>query len=58
MSAEYTDRFSDSTRELQEKSGFVCESCKSTYTRSQAIKQDLECCHRTLKELLEESFGP
>ena len=54
----YTDRFSEATEELQEKSGFVCETCKKTYTRDKAVEKDMSCCNRTLKELAQESFGP
>lgn len=56
--AEYTDRFSEATENLEEQSGFICETCKETYIRSEAIKKDMTCCNRTLKELVQESFGP
>jgi len=58
MATKYSDRFSEATEELQEKSGFVCESCNKTYSRDEAVKQDMACCNRTLKELVQESFGP
>jgi len=58
MAAKYSDRFSDATKELQEKSGFVCETCDKTYSKDEAVKKDMACCNRTLKELLQEGFGP
>lgn len=58
MTTEYTDKFSEATKDLQEKSGFVCETCNKTYSRDKAVKQDMSCCNRTLKELAQESFGP
>lgn len=58
MATQYTDRFTEATKNLEEKSGFVCESCKKTYIKKEAVKQDLTCCNRTMKELAQESFGP
>lgn len=58
MTKQYSDKFSEATEELQEKSGFFCESCKKSYSRDEAVKQDMACCNRTLKELVQESFGP
>jgi transcription initiation factor IIE alpha subunit len=58
MPDNYTDKFSEATNELQEKSGFICESCKKTYSRDNAVKQDMTCCNRTMKELVQQSFGP
>ncbi len=58
MSDKYKDKFSDASKELQDKSGFVCESCNKTYTKEDADKQDMSCCGRTLKELVQEGFGP
>ena len=58
MMTKYSDRFSEATKELQEKSGFVCEACNKTYTKDDAVKKDMACCNRTLKELVQESFGP
>lgn len=58
MSTQYTDRFSEATEELEDKSGFVCETCNKTYDKEQAVKRDMTCCNRTMKELVKESFGP
>jgi methionyl-tRNA synthetase len=58
MATKYSDRFSEAPKKLQEKYGFVCETCNKTYSREQAIKKDMACCNRTMKELLQESFGP
>lgn len=58
MADKYSDKFTEATEELQEKSGFVCESCKKTYSRDKAVKQEMTCCNRTMKELAQESFGP
>ena len=58
MTTEYSDKFSEATKELPEKSGFVCETCNKAYSKNEAVKQDMSCCNRTLKELVQESFGP
>jgi len=58
MSDEYKDRFSKAESELSEKSAFVCVSCKTKYSKTDADKKGLECCGRTMTELLQESFGP
>ena len=58
MSTKYSDRFTEASKELQEKSGFVCEICNKIYVKDEAVKQDLTCCNRTMKELAQESFGP
>lgn len=58
MTKEYKDRFSEGTSELKEKSAFVCESCNRKYQRKEAEARKMTCCDRTLKELLQESFGP
>ncbi len=58
MADKYSDKFTEASKELQEKSGFVCETCKKTYSRGGAVKKDLTCCNRTMKELVQESFGP
>ncbi|MGK2907214.1 MAG: hypothetical protein ACSLFH_12855 [Desulfuromonadales bacterium] len=58
MATKYSDRFSEATKELQQKSGFVCETCNKAYSRDEAVKKDMACCNRTLKESLQESSGP
>ncbi len=58
MSKEYTDRFSDAEKELQEKNAFKCDSCNTSYTKQEAKKKDMSCCGRSLTELLQEGFGP
>ncbi|MBW2451617.1 MAG: hypothetical protein JRF07_04580 [Deltaproteobacteria bacterium] len=58
MTADYKDRFTEAEKELQEKSAFLCESCNATYTKKHAKDQGMTCCGRTMKELLEEGFGP
>jgi hypothetical protein len=58
MSEEYKDRFSEAEKEQQSKSAFVCESCKTRYGKKQAEEKDYACCGRSMKELLQESFGP
>lgn len=58
MTKEYKDRFSEGTKELEEKSAFICETCNTKYRKKQAEEKNMTCCDRTLKELLQESFGP
>lgn len=58
MTSEYRDKFSESEKELSEKSAFVCDSCKTKYSRSEAKEKENTCCGRTMKELLQEGFGP
>lgn len=58
MSEEYKDRFSNAEKEQQDKSAFVCESCNTKYDKKAAEDKDYNCCGRTMKELLQESFGP
>ena len=58
MTTKYSDKFSQATEELREKSGFACETCNKTYSKDEAVKKDMACCNRTLKELVQESFGP
>ena len=58
MSKEYHDRFSEATEELQNKSAFFCESCNKKYAHKEAKEKGNTCCGRTMKELVEESFGP
>lgn len=58
MSEQYHDKFSDASKELPEKSGFVCLSCKKRYSKEEAEEHEHECCGRTMKELVQESFGP
>lgn len=58
MATKYSDRFSEATKKLQRKSGFVCETCNKTYSKDEAVTKEMACCDRTLKELMQESFGP
>lgn len=58
MSTQYKDKFSEASKKQQDKSAFVCETCNKTYSKDEAVKKDMSCCGRTLKELLQESFGP
>jgi predicted metal-binding protein len=58
MSTKYSDRFTEASNELQDKNAFVCETCKKTYFKDEAVKREMTCCNRTMKELLQESFGP
>ena len=58
MSDQYKDRFSEASKEAQDKSGYVCVSCKTKYNKDEAKKKDLSCCGRSMKELVEEGFGP
>ena len=58
MATEYSDKFSEATKELQDKNAFVCEPCNKTYSKNDAIKKDMTCCNRTMKVLVQESFGP
>jgi transcription initiation factor IIE alpha subunit len=58
MSDKYKDRFSNAERELSEKSAFVCESCNTKYSKSDAEKKGTTCCGRTMTELLQQGFGP
>ena len=58
MANKYHDKFTEAEKELSEKSAYVCESCKKTYRKEDAEKHGKTCCGRTMKELLEEGFGP
>lgn len=58
MSDKYKDRFSEASKESTEKSGYVCESCNTQYSKDEAKKKDLSCCGRSLRELHAEGFGP
>ncbi len=58
MSGQYKDRFSDAEKELQEKNAFVCLSCNKKYSKKEAENHEKTCCGRSMKELVEESFGP
>lgn len=58
MSNQYKDRFTEAEKEQHNKSAFVCESCKKSYKKEDAEKQNMSCCGRTLTELMQESFGP
>jgi len=58
MSKQYKDNFTKAESELSEKSAFICESCKKSYKKEEAVKKDLTCCGRTLTELMQEGFGP
>lgn len=53
MSTAYKDRYSDASKQLQDTSVFVCETCKQTYHKEEAVKQDMTCCNRTMKELVQ-----
>lgn len=54
----YSDRFSDASKELPEKSAYVCESCDTKYSKEDAQKKENTCCGRSLREIHQESFGP
>ena len=56
--SEYKDRFSDASEEQSKKSAFVCESCKTEYSKEDAKKKGQTCCGRSMKELVQEGFGP
>ncbi len=58
MSEQFGDRFSEATQEREEKSAYVCKSCNTRYSHKEAKKKNLDCCGRTMSELLQESFGP
>ncbi len=58
MAKEYKDRFSEAEKELQDKNAFVCLSCNKKYPKKEAAKHEHSCCGRTMKELIEEGFGP
>lgn len=58
MSEEYKDRFSKAEREQEDKSAFVCETCNTRYDKKTAEEKGHNCCGRTMKELLQESYGP
>ncbi len=58
MAEEYKDRFSKADKEQQEKSAFICESCKTEYSKKDAEKKGQSCCGRSMKELVQEGFGP
>jgi PHP family Zn ribbon phosphoesterase len=58
MAEKYHDRFSEAEEELSEKSAFTCTSCNKKYHKKDAEKKDMQCCGKTMKELIEESFGP
>ena len=54
--SEYKDKFSEASQEQQDKSAFICEHCKTKYTKQQVEEKDNSCCGRTVKELHQESF--
>jgi predicted metal-binding protein len=54
---EYKDNFSEASKEQQDKSAFICENCKTKYNKQQVEEKGNTCCGRTVKELLQESFG-
>jgi len=58
MSEEYKDRFSTAEKELEDKSAFICETCNTKYDKKSAEGKGHSCCGRTMKELLQESYGP
>lgn len=58
MSKEYKDQFSEADKEQQDKSAFICESCKTKYSKKDADEKGMSCCGRSMKELVEEGFGP
>ena len=58
MSEQYSDRFSEATEELDGKSAYICKSCNRQYSSKEAKEKNLNCCDRTMTELLKESFGP
>ena len=58
MTKQYTDKFSEAEKEQQDKSAFICTSCNKKYPHHEATKREMNCCGRSLKELLKESFGP
>jgi len=58
VSEKYKDRFSEAEKELTKKSAFVCEVCDTKYRKKEAAKKDNTCCGRTMKEVIQESFGP
>lgn len=58
MTKQYQDRFSEAEKELQDKSAYICESCNKKYPKKEAKEKGYNCCGRTMKELLQEGFGP
>jgi hypothetical protein len=58
MSEQYRDRFSNVTKELEEKAAYICRSCNKLYSIEDAEDNRLSCCGRTMTELVSESFGP
>jgi len=56
MSEQYKDRFSEATKELEEKAAYICRSCKKLYNIERAKKNNLSCCGRTITELLQKEF--
>ena len=58
MSKQYKDRFCEAEYELTEKNAFICLSCNKKYSKKEAVKHEQTCCGRSMKELVEESFGP
>jgi len=58
MSEQYKDRFSDATKELEEKAAYICRSCNKLYSIEDAQDNNLSCCGRTMTELVREGFGP
>lgn len=58
MSEEYKDRFTEAEKEQQDKSAFVCESCKTKYSKKEAEDKGEACCDQPLKEIKKQGFGP
>ena len=58
MSEEYKDKFTEASKDLQDKSGYVCKTCDTKYSKKEAQEKANTCCGRSLTELLQEGFGP
>lgn len=58
MTDKYTDKFTEAEKELEENSAYVCEGCNKKYGKQEAAKMNNTCCGRSMRELLQESFGP
>jgi len=55
MTSEYHDRFSDATKELSERSGFICVSCNKKFHKDEAEKKNMVCCDKPLVEIFKEA---
>jgi len=58
VTKQYKDKFSETEKELQEKSAYVFENGNKKHPKEEVREKGFNCCGRTMKELLKESCRP